>query len=183
MAGRRYRPPIPHDFPAQRAPEGCPQDPAVLAHLVGALPERVEQLLLARHRALCLGADRCLGSKLLFVVLSIYGGGFVTGPAYLADMFGTKFAGAIHGRLLTAWSGRGQLSQGEFQLLSPCLSSDHLACGSAGRRISSRDPMAEAAPSPGHAMRRRMCFWLRTRRCTVWKKSGRRLPKARQIPL
>ncbi len=40
----------------------------------------------------------------LCVILSMYGGGFATVPAYLADIFGTKFVGAIHGRLLTAWS-------------------------------------------------------------------------------
>ncbi len=49
------------------------------------------------------------GNKALFVgalciILSMYGGGFATVPAYLADIFGTKFVGAIHGRLLTAWS-------------------------------------------------------------------------------
>ena len=53
-----------------------------------------------------------LGSKGLFVlafgiILSMYGGGFATVPAYLADMFGTQFVGAIHGRLLTAWSTAG----------------------------------------------------------------------------
>jgi len=53
-----------------------------------------------------------VGSKLLFVgsfciILSMYGGGFSTVPAYLADMFGTQFVGAIHGRLLTAWSTAG----------------------------------------------------------------------------
>jgi hypothetical protein len=37
----------------------------------------------------------------------MYGGGFATVPAYLADMFGTQFVGAIHGRLLTAWSAAG----------------------------------------------------------------------------
>ena len=52
------------------------------------------------------------GSKLLFVgafciILSMYGGGFATVPAYLADIFGTQFVGAIHGRLLTAWSTAG----------------------------------------------------------------------------
>ena len=41
------------------------------------------------------------------VVLSMYGGGFATIPAYLADMFGTRMVGAIHGRLLTAWSAAG----------------------------------------------------------------------------
>jgi MFS family permease len=53
-----------------------------------------------------------IGSKALFVlmfgvILSMYGGGFATVPAYLADVFGTQFVGAIHGRLLTAWSTAG----------------------------------------------------------------------------
>jgi MFS family permease len=38
------------------------------------------------------------------VILTMYGGGFATIPAYLADIFGTQFVGAIHGRLITAWS-------------------------------------------------------------------------------
>ena len=41
------------------------------------------------------------------VILSMYGGGFATVPAYLADLFGTRMVGAIHGRLLTAWSTAG----------------------------------------------------------------------------
>jgi len=41
------------------------------------------------------------------IILSMYGGGFATIPAYLADIFGTHFVGAIHGRLLTAWSTAG----------------------------------------------------------------------------
>ena len=41
------------------------------------------------------------------VILSFYGGGFATIPAYLRDMFGTFEVGAIHGRLLTAWSAAG----------------------------------------------------------------------------
>lgn len=50
-----------------------------------------------------------IGSIPLFVlgfavILSMYGGGFATIPAYLRDMFGTMHVGAIHGRLLTAWS-------------------------------------------------------------------------------
>ncbi len=49
------------------------------------------------------------GNLVLFVltfcvILSMYGGGFATIPAYLRDMFGTYQVGAIHGRLLTAWS-------------------------------------------------------------------------------
>ncbi len=38
------------------------------------------------------------------VILTMYGGGFSTVPAYLADIFGTQMVGAIHGRLITAWS-------------------------------------------------------------------------------
>jgi len=38
------------------------------------------------------------------LILTMYGGGFATVPAYLADIFGTQMVGAIHGRLLTAWS-------------------------------------------------------------------------------
>ncbi|CAG9274517.1 L-lactate MFS transporter [Paraburkholderia unamae] len=52
------------------------------------------------------------GNIVLFVlafclILSMYGGGFSTVPAYLADMFGTAFVGGIHGRLLTAWAAAG----------------------------------------------------------------------------
>jgi MFS family permease len=55
-----------------------------------------------------------LGSVALFVfsiclILSMYGGGFATVPAYLADLFGTQMVGAIHGRLLTAWAFAGIL--------------------------------------------------------------------------
>ncbi|MCX8520864.1 MAG: MFS transporter, partial [Rhodoferax sp.] len=54
------------------------------------------------------------GSIMLFVaafcvMLSMYGGGFATVPAYLADLFGTQMVGAIHGRLLTAWATAGVL--------------------------------------------------------------------------
>jgi MFS family permease len=64
--------------------------------------------------ALYAGAASFAGSKSLgmfvasiCVIGSMYGGGFATIPAYLADMFGTQFVGAIHGRLLTAWSTAG----------------------------------------------------------------------------
>ena len=43
------------------------------------------------------------------VIFTMYGGGFATIPAYLADMFGTRYVGGIHGRLLTAWSTAGVL--------------------------------------------------------------------------
>ncbi len=53
-----------------------------------------------------------VGSVALFVlcfvvIISMYGGGFATVPAYLKDMFGTRYVGAIHGWLLTAWSAAG----------------------------------------------------------------------------
>jgi len=55
-----------------------------------------------------------MGSVALFVlcygiILSMYGGGFATIPAYLRDIFGVQYVGAIHGRLLTAWSAAGVL--------------------------------------------------------------------------
>jgi MFS family permease len=55
-----------------------------------------------------------IGSVPLFVgcfcvILTMYGGGFATIPAYLADIFGTKYVSAVHGRLLTAWSAAGVL--------------------------------------------------------------------------
>jgi len=43
------------------------------------------------------------------IIFTMYGGGFATIPAYLADIFGTKYVGGIHGRLLTAWSTAGVL--------------------------------------------------------------------------
>lgn len=69
------------------------------------------------------------GDRVLFIgatalILSMYGGGFSTIPAYLADVFGTRFVGGIHGRLLTAWSTAGVLGPvlvnyiREFQIAS-----------------------------------------------------------------
>jgi MFS family permease len=53
-----------------------------------------------------------IGSVAMFVacfclILTMYGGGFATIPAYLADVFGAKYVSAVHGRLLTAWSAAG----------------------------------------------------------------------------
>ena len=55
-----------------------------------------------------------IGSVVLFVscfcvILTMYGGGFATIPAYLADIFGAKYVSAVHGRLLTAWAVAGIL--------------------------------------------------------------------------
>ena len=43
------------------------------------------------------------------LIFTLYGGGFATIPAYLSDVFGTRYVGGIHGRLLTAWSVAGVL--------------------------------------------------------------------------
>ncbi|MCB4770420.1 OFA family MFS transporter [Ancylobacter sp. Lp-2] len=51
--------------------------------------------------------NQVLFVAILCVIISMYGGGFATVPAYLADIFGTQFVGAIHGRLLTAWATAG----------------------------------------------------------------------------
>ena len=61
-----------------------------------------------------LPSSAAAGSKLAFVgavciIVSMYGGGFSTVPAYLSDLFGTQMVGAIHGRVLTAWSTAGIL--------------------------------------------------------------------------
>ena len=48
-------------------------------------------------------------AAVICIIASMYGGGFATVPAYLADMFGARYVGAIHGRLLTAWSTAGIL--------------------------------------------------------------------------
>jgi MFS family permease len=53
------------------------------------------------------GSATALFVILAGLILSIYGGGFATAPAYLRDLFGTYQVGAIHGRLLTAWSAAG----------------------------------------------------------------------------
>lgn len=41
---------------------------------------------------------------LIYIIMTVYGGGFATIPAYIGDMFGTKEVGAIHGYILTAWA-------------------------------------------------------------------------------
>lgn len=65
------------------------------------------------------------------IILSMYGGGFATVPAYLADVFGTQFVGAIHGRLLTAWSTAGVVGP----LLVSSISAAAVTAGVAGPRV------------------------------------------------
>lgn len=70
----------------------------------------------------------------LFVVISMYGGGFSTIPAFLADLFGTDNVGAIHGAVLTAWSAAAvvgpliitRLSQNATAALAPGASRVHI---------------------------------------------------------
>ena len=117
-----------------------------------------------------------IGSIPLFValfclILTMYGGGFSTIPAYLADLFGTRYVGAIHGRLLTAWSTAGVLGPTlvtfirEYQLAHGVPSAQAynitlyilagllllgFACNLAVRPVSDRFymPESEALPSP-----------------------------------
>ncbi|MEJ0049573.1 MAG: MFS transporter [Rhodospirillales bacterium] len=61
-------------------------------------------VLYASAPRLAQAGDMALFAAAFAVILSMYGGGFATIPAYLADIFGAGYVGAIHGRLLTAWS-------------------------------------------------------------------------------
>jgi MFS family permease len=76
--------------------------------------KNIYRMYLGVGALLYLGLTLLGDNKLLFLVctlliLSFYGGGFATVPAYLRDLFGTYQVGAIHGRLLTAWSAAGVL--------------------------------------------------------------------------
>ena len=70
---------------------------------------------------------------LALVIISYYGGGFATVPAYLKDLFGTLEVGAIHGRLLTAWSAAG--------VVGPLIVNGFLdAAGEPGKLVAGRLP-------------------------------------------
>ena len=64
---------------------------------------------MALYALLALAGHNSTALFVLFagIIISFYGGGFATVPAYLRDLFGTFQVGAIHGRLLTAWSAAG----------------------------------------------------------------------------
>jgi MFS family permease len=64
-------------------------------------------VLYALAPRLAQGGQLALFAAAFALILSMYGGGFATIPAYLADVFGPGYVGAIHGRLLTAWSAAG----------------------------------------------------------------------------
>jgi MFS family permease len=70
------------------------------------------------------------------LIFTMYGGGFATIPAYLADLFGTRFVGGIHGRLLTAWSTAGVLGPLAITQLREM-----------SRRSAIRDLAAQAVPA------------------------------------
>jgi MFS family permease len=81
---------------------------------IGRRPTYAIFFLLGAALYVCLPWTGRVGSVPLFVaasagILTMYGGGFATIPAYLSDLFGTRYVGAIHGRLLTAWSCAGFL--------------------------------------------------------------------------
>jgi MFS family permease len=76
---------------------------------IGRKPTYAIFFLLGAALYLCLPLAGRQGSVSFFVaacaaIMTMYGGGFATIPAYLSDLFGTRYVGAIHGRLLTAWS-------------------------------------------------------------------------------
>ncbi|HEX4000795.1 MAG TPA: OFA family MFS transporter [Pirellulales bacterium] len=85
---------------------------STISDYIGRKPTYAIYLLLGACLYVLVPSTGHMGSKLLFiaccaVILSMYGGGFATVPAYLRDLFGTMQVGAIHGRLLTAWSAAG----------------------------------------------------------------------------
>ena len=85
-----------------------------LSDLIGRKPTYATFFLLGAALYATVPTAGRIGSVALFVIgyviiMSMYGGGFATIPAYLRDMFGTIQVGAIHGRLLTAWSTAGVL--------------------------------------------------------------------------
>jgi MFS family permease len=87
-----------------------------------------------------------------FVILSMYGGGFATVPAYLADIFGTKMVGAIHGRLLTAWSMAG--------ILGPVIVSLHPGVPARSRRGAGERVQRHHVHSGGLLAVGFLCNWL-----------------------
>ncbi|MBO3271176.1 MULTISPECIES: L-lactate MFS transporter [Hymenobacter] len=69
------------------------------------------------------------------IIISMYGGGFATAPAYLSDLFGKYQVGAIHGRLLTAWSTAGVLGPLIVHTLSEHAKEQNLAGAAAYQNV------------------------------------------------
>jgi MFS family permease len=85
---------------------------ASLSDKIGRKPTYAVFFILGTILYFLVPATGKIGSVALFVacfcvIISMYGGGFSTVPAYLADVFGVKYVSAVHGRLLTAWSAAG----------------------------------------------------------------------------
>ena len=87
---------------------------ATLSDYIGRKATYIAFFILGGAMYFSIPASANSGNLILFVsacclILSMYGGGFATVPAYLADLFGSQMVGAIHGRLLTAWATAGIL--------------------------------------------------------------------------
>jgi MFS family permease len=87
--------------------------------------------LLYLYIVLAKGDNKTLFIIACMVILSFYGAGFATVPAYLKDLFGTYQVGAIHGRLLTAWSVAGVLGP----LIINHVADDRISSGHKGSSI------------------------------------------------
>jgi MFS family permease len=80
------------------------------------------------------------------LIFTMYGGGFATIPAYLADLFGTRQVGAIHGRLLTAWSTAGVL--GPLAITALRQNAELRAIGQLAERVSASEFAARFGALP-----------------------------------
>jgi MFS family permease len=77
----------------------------------------LEIMLYALIPTACKSSDSILFYLTFCLILTMYGGGFATIPAYVKDLFGNSQVGAIHGRLLTAWSVAGVLGTGSINYI------------------------------------------------------------------
>jgi MFS family permease len=95
----------------------------------------------ARQGSLAPGVGWLVGFYCVaMLIFTMYGGGFATIPAYLADLFGARYVGGIHGRLLTAWSVAGVI--GPLAITSLREHERQRAIGDLASRV---DPAAFAA--------------------------------------
>ena len=112
------------------------------------------------------------------LIFTMYGGGFATIPAYLADLFGTRYVGGIHGRLLTAWSTAGVLGpvaitmlreraidtairdlvgRGRSRAFRQAFGAGIEQLDALSRSKPSRSPSSWRSPRPAPSIRRRAC--------------------------
>ena len=133
-------------------------------HLFRVLRARLHAATAWCRRPARSAASRC-SSAASCIIISMYGGGFATVPAYLRDMFGTRYVGAIHGRLLTAWSTAGifgpvlvnyirEVQHRPRRAEGACLQRHHVHHGgAAGHRLHLQLPDQGGAPALPHAGR------------------------------